>query len=194
MYYVHMLPFTYKIMISGPKGQNLEIFKIFDKAHVWGSSALNMLPQVLDDVCEQRGDPDDDFEYWMASVPRRGAEIWAAKVFWRKTKKSRKCIFTIWAHPDAFICIKMVLRGTNSSHMKTYITVDHSGGIRLEIIHFEPKISRKYSRYKAKIRKIQNGFVGPFLIQIAKGGSLLKEPVCTQNRWIWATGWVFDQK
>ena len=68
-----------------------------------------------------------------------------SKVFWRKTKKSRKCIFTIWAHPDAFICIKMVLRGTNSSHMKTYITVDHSGGIRLEIIHFEPKISRKYT-------------------------------------------------
>ena len=147
-----------KIWFLGPKGQNLEIFKIFDKAHVWGSSALNMLPQVLDDVCEQRGDPDDDFEYWMASVPRRGAEIWAAKVFWRKTKKSRKCIFTIWAHPDAFICLKMVLRGTNSSHMKTYITVDHSGGIRLEIIHFEPKISRKYTRYEARIRKTQNGF------------------------------------
>ena len=66
----------------------------------------------------------------MAAVPRRGAEIWAAKVFWRKTKKSRKCIFNIQAHPDAFVCIKMVLRGTNSSHMKTYITVDHSGGIR----------------------------------------------------------------
>ena len=66
----------------GPKGQNLEIFKIFNQAHVWGSSALNMLPQVLDDVCEQRGDPDDDFEYWMASVPCRGAEIWASKVFW----------------------------------------------------------------------------------------------------------------
>ena len=89
----------------------------------------------------------------MASVPRRGAEIWAAKVFWRKTKKSRKCIFNIEAHPDAFICIKMVLRGTNSSHMKTYITVDHSGGIHLEIIHFEPKISRKYTRYKARIRE-----------------------------------------
>ena len=62
--------------------------------------------------------------------------------------------------------------------MKTYITVDHSGGIRLEIIHFEPKISRKYTRYEARIRKTQNGF----FIQIAKGGTLLGEPVCTQNR------------
>ena len=54
-----------------------------------------MLPQGLEDVCEQRGPPDDDFEYLTASVPRQGAEIWAAKAFWRKTKISRKCIFTI---------------------------------------------------------------------------------------------------
>ena len=103
--------------------------KIFDPAHFWGSGGLIMLPQGQEDVCEQRGPPDDDFEYWTAFVPRRGAEIWAAKVFWRKTKNSRKCIFNIQAHPDAFVCIKMVIRGTNSSHMKTYITVDHSGGI-----------------------------------------------------------------
>ena len=68
-----------------------------------------MLPQGQEDVCVQRGTPDDDFEYWTASVPRRGAEIWAAKVFWRKTKISRKGIFTIWVLPNAFIFTKMVL-------------------------------------------------------------------------------------
>ena len=55
-----------------------------------------LLPQGQEDVCVQRGTPDDDFEYWMASLPRRGAEIWAAKVFWSKTKNSGKCISIIW--------------------------------------------------------------------------------------------------
>ena len=74
----------------GSKGENFEIFKILDPAHFWGSGGLIMLPQGLEDVCEQRGPPDNDFEYWTASVPRRGAELRAAKVFWRKTKNSRK--------------------------------------------------------------------------------------------------------
>ena len=71
---------TPKNGFSGSKGENFEIFKILDPAHFWGSGGLIMLPQGLEDVCEQRGPPDDDFEYWTASVPRRGAEIWAAKV------------------------------------------------------------------------------------------------------------------
>ena len=87
---------TQKNWFSGSKGENFEIFKILDPAHFWGSGGLIMLPQGLEDVCEQRGPPDDDFEYWTASVPRRGAEIWAAKVFWSKTKNSGKGISIIW--------------------------------------------------------------------------------------------------
>ena len=71
---------TQKNGFLGSKGENFEILKILDPAHFWGSGGLIMLPQGLEDVCEQRGPPDDDFEYWTASVPRRGAEIWAAKV------------------------------------------------------------------------------------------------------------------
>ena len=55
----------------------------------------------------------DDFEYGTASVPRRGAEIWSAKVFWSKTKNSVKCIFTVQSHHGAFIFTKKVLRGSN---------------------------------------------------------------------------------
>ena len=108
------------------KGKNFEMLKIFNQAHVWGSSALIMLPHVLGGVCEQRGDPDDDFEYWMASLPRRGAEIWPDKVFWSKNQKFKKMHFY---HLRPSWCIKMVLLGTNSSYVKAYITVGHFWGI-----------------------------------------------------------------
>ena len=163
---------TKKNGFLGPKGENFEIFKIFDPAHFWGSGGLIMLPQGQEDVCEQRGPPDDDFEYWTAFVPRRGAEIWAAKVFWRKTKNSRKCIFIIWVQPDVFIFTKMVLRGTNWSHMKTFITVGHFGGIWQEKTHFEPKISQKYIRKRPKSGKPRQAlFRAHFIVQIAIGGS-----------------------
>ena len=42
---------------------NFENFKIFDLAYFCGSGALIMLPQGQEDVCVQRGTPDDDFEY-----------------------------------------------------------------------------------------------------------------------------------
>ena len=80
----------------GQKWEILNIWKFSNLPHFWGSGALIMLPQGQEDVCVQRGTPDDDFEYWTASVPRRGAEIWAAKVFWSKTKNSGKCISIIW--------------------------------------------------------------------------------------------------
>ena len=169
---------TQKNGFLGSKGENFEIFKILDPAHFWGSGGLIMLPQGLEDVCEQRGPPDDDFEYWTASVPRRGAEIWAAKVFWRKTKNSRKCIFIIWVQPDVFIFTKMVLRGTNWSHMKTFITVGHFGGIWQEKTHFEPKISQKYNRKRPKPGKPRNWW-------------LSVQPICTQKWWLWEIGWVF---
>ena len=108
------------------KGKNFEMLKIFNQAHVWGSSALIMLPHVLGGVCEQRGDPDDDFEYWMASLPRRGAEIWPDKVFWSKNQKFKKMHFY---HLRPSWCIKMVLLGTNSSYVKAYIAVGHFWGI-----------------------------------------------------------------
>ena len=53
----------YKKWFLGPKSEKLEIFKIFNYAHVGGSGALIMLLHGLCDVCEQRGDQDDDFEY-----------------------------------------------------------------------------------------------------------------------------------
>ena len=108
------------------KWKNFEMLKIFNQAHVWGSSALIMLPHVLGGVCEQRGDPDDDFEYWMAFLPRRGAEIWPDKVFWSKNQKFKKMHFY---HLRPSWCIKMVLLGTNSSYVKAYITVGHFWGI-----------------------------------------------------------------
>jgi len=148
---------TQKNGFLGQKGENFENFTIFDPAHLWGSGGHIMLPQGLEDVCEQRGHPDDDFEYWTASVPRRGAEIWAAKVFRRKTKNCWKCIFTIWVHPNAFIFTKMVLWGTTWSHMQVFFTVGHFGGIWQEKNHLEHKISKKIQQKKAKIRKIQTG-------------------------------------
>ncbi len=80
----------------GQKWEILNIWKFSNLPHFWGSGALIMLPQGQEDVCVQRGTPDDDFEYWTATVPRLGAEIWAAKVFWSKTKNSGKCISIIW--------------------------------------------------------------------------------------------------
>ena len=145
------------------------------------SSALFMLPHVLSDVCEQRGDPDDDFEYWMAFVPRRGAEIWAAKVFWRKTKKSRKCIFTILVQPDVFIFTKIVLRGTNWSHMKTFITVGHFGGIWQEKNSFWAQNYSKIQQKNAKIRKTKTGpLQSPFYCTNCHWW-LLVHPICTQK-------------
>ena len=61
----------------GLKGEKFEILKILDLAHFWGSSGLIMLPQGQEDVCEQRGTPDNDFEYWTASVP---VCSWGAKL------------------------------------------------------------------------------------------------------------------
>ena len=153
----------------GTKGKNFEMLKIFNQAHVWGSSALIMLPHVLGCVCEQRGDPDDDFEYWMASLPRRGAEISPDKGFWSKNQKFKKMHFY---HLRPSWCIKMVLLGTNSSYVKAYVTVGHFWGIWQEKKYFEPKISQNCSRKKAKIRKTQTGPLrSPFIIQIAIGGS-----------------------
>ena len=86
--------FTQKNGFLGSKGENFEIFKILDPAHFWGSGGLIMLPQGLEDVCEQRGPPDDDFEYWTAFVPRRGTEIWAAKVFGGKPKIPEKAFLS----------------------------------------------------------------------------------------------------
>ena len=113
-----------KNWVFGSKRVKFGILKKFDLAPFWGSGALIMLPQGLEDVCEQRGPPDDNFEYWTASVPRRGAEIRAAKVFWRKPKIPKNAILLSFEsiHPDVFIFTKMVLRGTNWSHMKTFIT------------------------------------------------------------------------
>ena len=93
---------TPKNWFLGQKGEILKIWKFSNLAHFWGSGALIMLPQGQEDVCVQRGTPDDDFEYWTASVPRRGAEIWAAKVFWSKTKNSGKCISII---PIILMCL-----------------------------------------------------------------------------------------
>ena len=153
----------------GTKGKNFEMLKIFNQAHVWGSSALIMLPHVLGGVCEQRGDPDDDFEYWMASLPRRGAEIWPDKVFWSKNQKFKKMHFY---HLRPSWCIKMVLLGTNSSYVKAYITVGHFWGIWQEKNHFEPKISQNYNRKKLKSGKPRQAlFEAHFIILIAIGGS-----------------------
>ena len=80
----------------GQKWEILNIWKFSNLPHFWGSGALIMLPQGQEDVCVQRGTPDDDFEYWTATVPRLGAEIWAAKVFRSKTKNSGKGISIIW--------------------------------------------------------------------------------------------------
>ena len=54
-----------------------------------------------------------------------------SKIFEGKSKilENAFLIFTIFTHPDAFIFTKMVLRVTNSSHLKTFITVGHFGGI-----------------------------------------------------------------
>ena len=87
---------TPKNWFLGQKGEILKIRKFSNLAHFWGFGALIMLPQGQEDVCVQRGTPDDDFEYWTATVPRLGAEIWAAKVFWSKTKNSGKGISIIW--------------------------------------------------------------------------------------------------
>ena len=151
------------------KWKNFEMLKIFNQAHVWGSSALIMLPHVLGGVCEQRGDPDDDFEYWMASLPRRGAEIWPDKVFWSKNQKFKKMHFY---HLRPSWCIKMVLLGTNSSYVKAYITVGHFWGIWQEKKSFWAKISQNYNRKKLKSGKPRQALLGAhFIIQIAVGGS-----------------------
>ena len=63
LFYIHWLPFTTKNGLLGQKGEKIEIFKILDLAHFYSSSGLIMLPQGQEDVCEQRGTPDDDFEY-----------------------------------------------------------------------------------------------------------------------------------
>ena len=120
---------TQKNGFLGPKVENFEISKIFDPAHFWVSGGLVMLPQGQEDVCEQRGTPDGDFEYWTASVPRRGAEIWAAKVFCRKTKNSGKRISIIWIHPDVFISPKWYSVAPIDLIWKTMITVGHFRGI-----------------------------------------------------------------
>ena len=106
---------TPKNWFLGQKGEILKIRKFSNLAHFWGFGALIMLPQGQEDVCVQRGTPDDDFEYWTASVPCRGAKIWAAKVFFRNFGK---CNFY---HLNPSWCVyitKMVLSGTNWSHME----------------------------------------------------------------------------
>ena len=127
--YIDVLYPFYTFCISkkwflSPKRENFENFKIFNQAHIWGSSALIILPHVLGDVCEQRRHPDNDFEYWMASVPRRGAEIWAAKVFRRKTKKSRKCIFN---NLSSSWCIYMHQNGAQRHQLISYENIYHCG-------------------------------------------------------------------
>ena len=46
----------------GQKWEILNIWKFSNLPHFWGSCALIMLPQGQEDVCVQRGTPDDDFE------------------------------------------------------------------------------------------------------------------------------------
>ena len=160
---------TPKNWFLGQKGEILKIWKFSNLAHFWGSGALIMLPQAQEDVCVQRGTPDDDFEYWTASVPRRGAELWAAKVFWRKTKNSGKCISMIWIHPDVFISPKWYSVASIELIWKTMITVGHSGGIWQENNLFWALNYLKIQQKKAKIGHTQTGpFQGQFIIQIAQ--------------------------
>ena len=99
----------------------------------------------------------------MASVPRRGAEIRAVKVFRSKIKNSRKC------NPDAFIFTKMVLRVTNSSHLKTFITVGHGGEFDRKKLILSPELVKNSTEKRKKTRRAV--LRARFIIQIAIGGS-----------------------
>ena len=137
----------------GQKGEILKIWKFSNLAHFWGPAALIMLPQGQEDVCVQRGTPDDDFEYWTASVPRRGAEIWAAKVFWSKTKNSGKCISIIWI-------ILMCLYHQNGTQWHQLISYGKQWSLLVILgvfdrkkTCFELKIIKKYNRKRPKSGK-----------------------------------------